>query len=58
MEYNLEDFLNIIGEMAKDKALMQATINNLKRENGELKEKLEMTENEKSLLETSTKEVE
>ena len=58
MEYNLEDFLNIIGEMAKDKALMQATINNLKRENGGLKEKLEMTENEKSLLETSTKEVE
>ena len=50
MEYNLEDFLNIIGEMAKDKALMQATINNLKRENGELKEKLEMTENEKSSI--------
>ena len=49
MEYNLEDFLNIIGEMAKDKALMQATINNLKRENGELEKvnkELEKLKNE------------
>lgn len=40
MEYNLDDFLNIIGEIAKEKALMQATINNLKRENEELKAEL------------------
>ena len=41
MEYKLEDFLEIIGEEAKTKAMMQATINILKRENEELKAELE-----------------